>query len=534
MKKILNVMALVVMGLFMTASAFGNSDRVYFPAGSITFGGHDYTLRPQPSNQSIIYSAGLEIVYANLCNYGNPPHPCNQDQLTRCFLHVEASDSGDTIQVNLHDYNGIFILTLCEIDPPFGAWCAWPQCVKLDPDGDTIWFSYTLNWPTQTDDHWYSIPWDETLAIYPVATPTHEFRMDCNWEVEWSTDEDLWTGDPADGQGGRPFFAGLNTGVHGIWVETGDPYPNQLQEVVRIGDPSCGFAFDNKGNLWSGFYDVAGRHLYMWTKDQIDDEADANDGTPLNTGDATVTLDLKDGADWYGCSDVESDPEGNLYISGNASFGGPDTDNAIVFMLINDGVTPWPVQSDMSVICKNYPDPGQWDWFRSLRYDGLTQLDHGGITDPSESQPTGNRLYIDMDYWTGGSDADVVVGVCVNDPAHTYVIDNVTYYATGDADSDSIPDSLDNAPETKNGPCLNCGPYNFTRDCQYDTNNDMYGNVCDADVDNDNSVAGGDFGIFLAEWGSAGPDTDFDNDGSVAGGDFNLFRVRYNTHAPFK
>ena len=55
---------------------------------------------------------------------------------------------------------------------------------------------------------------------------------------------------------------------------------------------------------------------------------------------------------------------------------------------------------------------------------------------------------------------------------------------------------------------------------QVDTDGDGFGDVCDADFDNDNVVAGSDFSILLGVFGTADALSDIDCDGVVAGSDF--------------
>ena len=527
MKRTVKTTVLMVMVLAIAMPAFATSSRVVPVSG---YGAHDYTLRPDPDAEGVLYSSGLDVVYANLCNYGGPSHPCDSGHLTRCFLHVEATELGDKIRVTLHDYNGKYSVTLCEIDPPGGAWSAWPQSVKLDQKEEKVWFSYTLGSP---DDWFYTVDWDPSLSIYP-ATATAQFQMDCNWEIEWSTDEEPWNGGTGTGQGGRPFFSGLNSpdwnDPHAIWVDTGG---GNLQMVVNIDGSSCGFAFDNKGNLWSGAYTFSANKVFMWTAADVDAAADSggtivlqvsgNPGAP-DWG-PTVEIDLPfEGTTQLGASDVECDSEGNVYVSCNLGMVGPDADRADLLVIENDGVAPWPVQGDMRTLANNIENSDQWDWFRSLSFDGVSNLDDGGVNDPTGDQPTGNRIYVDMDFFVASSNPDDVVGICVMEAGGGAGKD--------DTDSDGVPDALDNAYLTANGP-LN-GPYNFDRKHQYDTNNDMYGNICDCDVDNEDTVGFNDMNILLAEYGGTGPDTDFDSDGTVGFNDFNILLGRWNEAAPFK
>ena len=502
MKKI-KMALMVIVVLVLAMPAFATSTKVVPEPG---YGVHDYTLRPDPSAEDIMYGSGLDIVYAKLSD-------SEDGHLTRCFLHVDATETGDKIQVNLYDYNGVFRVTLCEVNPPGGGWSAFPGCVKLDADKEYVWFSYSA-YPN-ANDAFYKIQWDPDLVGYPVA-PVDSVEMNCNWEIEWSTDP------VSGGQGGRPFFAGLNStdwnDPHSIWVDNGVP---ELQKVVEIGGNSSGFAFDNQGNLWSAAFTVGATEsnkLFMWSAADVDEAADSLGTTVLQTDPVQpygpeVILDLPGEAEaYFGSNDVECDPDGNVYVSCNLY---ADPYGHRVLKVENDGIFPWPVQDDMSTLA-NAITAGWSAGFRTLSYDGVANLDAGGVTDPSVlDQPTGNRLYLDLDYPVGSNEPDMVTGICVED----------------DDENDGVPDCLDNAYLTANGPLD--GPYNFGRGHQYDTDNDMYGNICDCDVDNNNVVATGDLNILFGDWDSSGPDTDFDSNGVVATGDLNLFFGRWSQAAPF-
>ncbi len=96
-----------------------------------------------------------------------------------------------------------------------------------------------------------------------------------------------------------------------------------------------------------------------------------------------------------------------------------------------------------------------------------------------------------------------------------------------DTDGDGVPDNIDNCRLTANSG-------------QQDTDADGYGNMCDADLDNDGFVGPFDFNIFKAAWGSSisssnwNPDADFDSDSFVGPFDFNVFKVRWGTNAPWE
>jgi subtilisin family serine protease len=94
-----------------------------------------------------------------------------------------------------------------------------------------------------------------------------------------------------------------------------------------------------------------------------------------------------------------------------------------------------------------------------------------------------------------------------------------------DIDLDGIDDIFDNCIGVPNGPnILDAGG-----NSQLDTNADGYGNVCDADLNNDGVVNGLDVGAFTAEFGTAGPDADFNGDGVVNGLDVGVFVNSFGT-----
>jgi hypothetical protein len=90
-----------------------------------------------------------------------------------------------------------------------------------------------------------------------------------------------------------------------------------------------------------------------------------------------------------------------------------------------------------------------------------------------------------------------------------------------DTDLDGVTDDEDNCIEVPNGPDIPDAGGNS----QLDADGDGYGNVCDADLNNDGVVNGGDIGPFRAALGSAGGAADFNGDGTVSGGDIGVLRA---------
>jgi subtilisin family serine protease len=94
---------------------------------------------------------------------------------------------------------------------------------------------------------------------------------------------------------------------------------------------------------------------------------------------------------------------------------------------------------------------------------------------------------------------------------------------TQDADGDGIGNLLDNCTLIPNGPndTATAGP------SQNDTDMDGYGNMCDADFNQDGGVNGFDLGIFKQLFFTADPDADLNGDGGVNGFDLGIFKGLY-------
>jgi photosystem II stability/assembly factor-like uncharacterized protein len=80
-----------------------------------------------------------------------------------------------------------------------------------------------------------------------------------------------------------------------------------------------------------------------------------------------------------------------------------------------------------------------------------------------------------------------------------------------DTDSDGIADAIDNCIFTPNPD-------------QRDSNNDGFGNLCDADLDNSGFVNFADLALFKSGFGTNNADADFDNNGFVNFADLTLFK----------
>jgi len=148
MKKLLGVF--LVMGAFLLSAfpSWAVSTRVesVHPGYDV----HDFDRTAQDANHW--YSSGLDVVYVNgvrhflalwntNSNWPDPPAP-----------------DGNSITLSIYDYNGNLVMDIATYTDPRNTdpdhdndVVMWPQSVKLAPDGNTIWISYTgadeCGWP---------------------------------------------------------------------------------------------------------------------------------------------------------------------------------------------------------------------------------------------------------------------------------------------------------------------------------------------------------------------------------------------------
>lgn len=92
-----------------------------------------------------------------------------------------------------------------------------------------------------------------------------------------------------------------------------------------------------------------------------------------------------------------------------------------------------------------------------------------------------------------------------------------------DTDADGVFDHEDNCTLAANGTLL----LDAGDNSQLDTDNDGYGNLCDADLNNDNIVNALDLGLFKTKFLTADTDADLNGDGVVNTLDLGLFKALY-------
>ena len=83
-----------------------------------------------------------------------------------------------------------------------------------------------------------------------------------------------------------------------------------------------------------------------------------------------------------------------------------------------------------------------------------------------------------------------------------------------DSDDDGVIDAQDNCAQIYNPD-------------QRDSNNDGFGNVCDADLNNDGLVSFADLGLFKSAFGTNDENADFDGNGKVSFSDLEILKSMY-------
>lgn len=488
--RLLNVITAVIFLSFLVLPAWATSDRLIGEEG---YAAQDYTV-DDPGDRT--YSGGLDIVYSQLATGSSAAK-------SRCYLKGEDDiwDPSGVIRVRLYDYTGKLVTTVAEVT---GLDSATSQGVKLSPDETEVWFSFTCSMGTPYGDGWYKV--DADFDTNTFGTPVFQFNQAAAWEMEWCA---------AGPQAGTQFFAGKDSDPwndpHAVYVRNG----NSWQMVVNVGGYSNGLSFDNEGNLWTGSYTTSGpadqQYIYVFAAAAVDNAVTTQ--TALTTNDAAQTImcpSITVGEDTYytGPNDFECDPDGNVYVTLNGGFDEQANSEAGYVIMLPNKEVGWPTEADIVTLAKTNPTL-DWDWMKAMSYDGPNNIDDGGYIDPTQSI-VGNCIFVDQDYLFGNGGPDQVTGVTIDD----------------DSDGDGVPDALDNAYQTANAG-------------QEDTDQDMYGNICDADLDNDSDVGITDAGIFRNAYGSNlgdpnwNEDADFDSDGSVGMTDAGTFRNRYEDSAPY-
>lgn len=188
------------MFLFLVTPAWGtdNSDRLNTVTG---YDAEDYLMDSVTGKK---YSGGLDTAYVGTND-------------TPCFIKCEDgySDSKYHIYVRIFDYEGNEVEA---IQVKESTSTLYSQAVKVHPDENEIWCSYTDN---SGDGAWYTVDADfsKNGGDSPnniLSNVTYKYDQPAAWEVEWlETSANVWT----------PFFAGKASDAwsdpHAIFIRNG-------------------------------------------------------------------------------------------------------------------------------------------------------------------------------------------------------------------------------------------------------------------------------------------------------------------------
>jgi len=169
-------------------------------------------------------------------------------------------------------------------------------------------------------------------------------------------------------------------------------------------------------------------------------------------------------------------------------------------------------------------DPANVDILFSIRGNDVTPLVNG----PTTATLRADGVPFAIINLAGNSNIGDAVGVII------------TAVSVPDTDLDGIADFADNCPVHANPLQEDIGDGDGVGDAcdncslvanldQRDTDADGFGNICDADLDNDNLVGFGDFSLFRGAFGSSDPDADFDGNGQVGFSDFSMIRASFGS-----
>ncbi|CAN5364169.1 hypothetical protein BH24PSE2_BH24PSE2_04080 [soil metagenome] len=194
--------------------------------------------------------------------------------------------------------------------------------------------------------------------------------------------------------------------------------------------------------------------------------------------------------------------------------------------------------------------------FPAVRYTGRHVLDPLGVMTQGEHSLIESASSNGSNRW--GDYADTVVDPvdgCTFWTTNNYVdggqwqtrVGSFRFASCGDVDLDGIADEIDNCPQVPNedqadegdgdgvgDACDNCLTIDNPDQCNTNAGTgpgqDLFGNACDADLNNDGGVTQPDLGIFRSQFGETGDDLDADLNcsGGVTQPDLGIFRSLWN------
>ncbi len=307
--------------------------------------------------------------------------------------------------------------------------------------------------------------------------------------------------------------------VSGVGVlDTSNPNDQGTALITNIPGASAGVAVDAAGNLVTGIGFAPGPpnrtgEIKLWNSSEWSTSPDS----PLDYEDNNRLV----AQNVLSAAYLGFDEEGNLHVGGGDAFGtGGASENgyaALISKAVVDRVADPsgpgnPVDESNSAEYREFaPDPCQNDSATGILANwwggNLAVMWNPQTLPPDCNGDPGSAT----EYWNPGVVSRLTLYYPANPP---------------DYDGDGVPDSIDNAYMTANSG-------------QQDTDGDGYGNVCDADFNNDGNVGFWDYHLFKQAYGSSesdpnwNPDADMTADGNVGFSDYYYFKARYGSSAPY-
>ncbi|VAW59289.1 hypothetical protein MNBD_GAMMA08-306 [hydrothermal vent metagenome] len=217
-------------------------------------------------------------------------------------------------------------------------------------------------------------------------------------------------------------------------------------------------------------------------------------------------------------------PDGRILTSGGEGVSGGKTAEIYSPPYLFKGVRP--VISNMPTAA-NYGTSFTVDTADAPDIASISLLRPAAITHNFDE----NQRFLSLDFTVGEGQLTVTAPAAENTPPGDYMLFLInTNGAVSvakfirltaiDTDLDGIFDHEDNCTLAANGPLI----LDAGGNSQLDTDNDGFGNMCDADLNNDNIVNSLDLGLFKIRFSTTDADADINGDGIVNSLDLGLFK----------
>ncbi|MFK8029523.1 MAG: putative Ig domain-containing protein, partial [Gammaproteobacteria bacterium] len=280
------------------------------------------------------------------------------------------------------------------------------------------------------------------------------------------------------------FTASTSEAGRELWLSRG---PNDTYQIADLlpGPEDSGI---------SELFAVGGTVFFSANDNVAGEELWRSDGTLEGT---RLAADVVPGSGGSDVADIEF-VDGTLYFTADDGIHGRE-----LWALLTN-IAPWFTTPSADTAIENV----------EYRYTaGVTDANEGDtLTLSLVDAPDGVQFDVETGLltWTPASAGLVTITLAVTDGSES-ATQTLRVEVLSDVDADTVPDGQDNCTNVLNPD-------------QRDTNGDGFGNVCDADLNNDGIVNFSDLSILVNLVFSSDPDADLDGDGSVNFGDVAIFR----------